>query len=243
MKTVLPGETPHAAGTTAPAGTPGQAGTAGPAAQRTRTTGPRWDYDDLTDAQLLKRHRDGCDRSYGVLVSRHERLLMWTLHRLHIAPEDRADILQEALLKVHRQADSFRGTDCAAAWLRTIVTNTALTHIRSTRRRHEEVDASEDGILDRLRRTPDTRAVDAGRTIQRLLLQDAVRSLRPGLRVTVVLSDVHGLSMEDVSARTGVPVGTVKSRLSRARRQLRSSLSEAGLTPTVARDTVPAVTA
>lgn len=190
-----------------------------------------------SDAQLLRRHSDGCTRAYGVLLRRHERLLSWTLHRLHVDPGDRADILQEALLKIHRQAASFRGSGCAAAWLRTIVTNTALTHVRTAGRRHEDVDASDDGIHDRLRTLPDGRAVDAGRSVQRILLRDAVAELHPGLRVTVLLSDVHGLSMQDVSVRTGVPVGTVKSRLNRARRQLRDRLVAAGLTPTVIRDT------
>lgn len=191
------------------------------------------DHEDLTDAQLLQRHCDGCRRAYQVLIRRHARLLTWTLHHLRIAPEHHADILQDALLKVHRQAASFRGNGGAGPWLRTILTNTALTHLRDDGRRREEVDTTDDGLLDRLRRTPDTRAVDAGRTVRRIVLVDAVNDLHPGLREAVVLSDVHGLSMEDVSARTGVPVGTVKSRLSRARRQLRARLTAAGLVPAV----------
>lgn len=192
---------------------------------------------ELTDAQLLKRHSAGCGGSYACLVARHERLLRWTLHRLGIDPEDHADILQEALLKVHRQAASFRGEGCAGAWLRTIVTNTALTHLRDSARRHEEVDSCTDGIHDRLQWTPDTRVVDAGRSVQRMVIRDAVSRLHPGLRDTVLLSDLLGLSMQDVSVRTGVPVGTVKSRLSRARRQLRGYLTDAGLVPTVLRRT------
>ncbi|HJG47224.1 RNA polymerase sigma factor [Corynebacterium variabile] len=191
------------------------------------------DHDDLTDAQLLQRHCDGCRRAYRVLITRHERLLTWTLHHLRIAPEQHADILQDALLKVHRQAASFRGNGGAGPWLRTILTNTALTHLRDAGRRREDVDGGEDGLLDRLRHTPDPRVVDAGRTVQRLILTEAVNNLHPGLREAVVLSDLHGLSMEDVSSRTGVPVGTVKSRLSRARRQLRAHLTTAGLVPTV----------
>ncbi|AGP32016.1 RNA polymerase sigma factor [Corynebacterium terpenotabidum] len=190
---------------------------------------------ELTDAQLLQRHCDGCRRAYRILLTRHERLLSWTLHHLRIAPEHHADILQEALLKVHRQAASFRGTGSAAAWLRTILTNTALSHLRDSGRRKEDVDPTDDGILDRLRRLPDPRAAEPGHSVERLILVDAVRALRPGLRDTVVLADLHGLSMEDVSARTGVPVGTVKSRLSRARRQLRDDLADAGLLPTVVR--------
>lgn len=232
MTAVLPARTPATTGPDAPPTCP-----TGSAGAPDRPPTDHGSLSDASDAQLLKRHSDGCARSYRILVSRHERLLSWTLHRLHVDPGDRADILQEALLKVHRQAASFRGSGCAAAWLRTIVTNTALTHVRTVGRRHEDVDAGDDGLLDRLRRTPDTRAVDAGRTVQRLLIRDAVATLHPGLRTTVLLCDVHGLSMEDVSARTGVPVGTVKSRLSRARRQLRTLLAEAGLTPTVIRAT------
>lgn len=191
------------------------------------------DHDDLTDAQLLQRHCDGCRRAYRVLITRHERLLSWTLHHLGIAPEQHADILQDALLKVHRQAASFRGTGGAGPWLRTILTNTALSHLRDTGRRRENVDTGDDGLLDRLRHTPDPRVVDATRTLQRLILREAVDTLHPGLREAVILSDIHGLSMADVSTRTGVPVGTVKSRLSRARRQLRDRLTAAGVAPSV----------
>lgn len=191
------------------------------------------DLGTLTDAELLQRHCQGCSQAYPTLIARHRGLLGWTLHHLRIVPEERADILQEALLKVHRQAASFRGADCARSWLRTIVTNTALTYLRDRGRRREEVDHFDDGVFDRLQRIPDAHATDAGRTVQRILLHDAVNTLRPSLRDAIVLADVHGLSMQDIATEVGVPVGTVKSRLNRARRQLREHLLEAGMTPTV----------
>lgn len=196
---------------------------------------PAHEHDRLTDAQLLQRHCDGCRTAYRVLLTRHARLLSWTLHHLRIAPEQHADILQEALLKVHRQAASFRGNGGAGPWLRTILTNTALTHLRDSGRRQESVDDADDGLLSRLRHTPDHRVVDAGRSVRRIVLVDALNELHPRLRDAVVLSDIHGLSMEDVAARTGAPVGTVKSRLNRARRQLRDQLTAVGLVPAVIR--------
>lgn len=188
---------------------------------------------NLSDAQLLQRHCDGCPSAYGVLIDRHAKLLSWTLHNLRIATAERADILQESLLKVHRQAASFRGSGSAGPWLRAIITNTALTHLRDRGRRPEDVDASEEGLLGRLRTIPDARAVDDGMTVRRIILEDAVRTLHPGLREAFLLADLHGMSMQDVADCTGVPVGTVKSRVSRARRQLRVQLTDAGLTPTV----------
>lgn len=188
---------------------------------------------DITDAELLRRHLTGCARSFTDLVARHSGLLGWTLHQAGIPLDDRPDVLQDGLLKVHRTASSFRGDGSAASWLHTIIRNTALSHLRASRRHNDELTRAVE-LGERLRRIPDSRAVDAGRAVQRLVLSDAVNSLHPGLREVLILTDVRDWSLDDTACHLGIPVGTVKSRRARARRHLRSRLAEAGVTPVVA---------
>lgn len=185
-----------------------------------------------TDAQLLKQHLTGCPLSFNRLIERHHCLLGWTLHQVGVPHEERADVLQDGLLKIHRTASSFRGADSAASWVHTIMRNTALTHIRKTRRRDDELDRVVD-LAERLHSVPDRRCVDAGRTVHRLLLNDAVSQLHPGLRDVIVLTDLRDWSLKDAAAHLGIPTGTVKSRRARAHRHLRTHLAQAGVAPAV----------
>lgn len=184
-----------------------------------------------SDAELLKRHLSGCQTSFTDLVDRHTGLLGWTLHQVGVPHDERPDVLQDGLLKIHRTAGSFRGADSAASWLHTIMRNTALTHIRKTLRRKDELDNIE--LADRLRTVADTRCADAGRTVQRLMLSEAVNTLHPGLRDVIILTDLRDWSLRETAAHLGIPTGTVKSRRARAHRHLRSHLAQAGVRPAV----------
>ncbi|MCJ7857629.1 RNA polymerase sigma factor [Corynebacterium kalidii] len=186
-----------------------------------------------SDAELLRRHLAGCDTSFTDLVGRHSGLLGWALHQAGVPVEDRQDVLQEGLLKIHRTAATFRGTESAAAWLHTIMRNTALTHLRDSRRRNDELTPAVE-LGERLRYLPDDRTADAGQTVHRILLHEAVNQLHPGLRDVVVLTDMRDWSLRDTAAHLGIPTGTVKSRRARAHRHLRVRLSEAGVAPAVA---------
>ncbi|MDN5719189.1 MULTISPECIES: RNA polymerase sigma factor [unclassified Corynebacterium] len=185
-----------------------------------------------SDAELLRRHLAGCSTSFTDLLARHSGLLGWALHQAGVPLEDRPDVLQDGLLKVHRTAGSFRGKDSAASWLHTIMRNTALTHLRDSRRRTDELARSVD-LGERLRTLPDNRNVDAARTIHRILLGEAVSQLHPGLRDVIVLTDVRDWSLSETAAHLGIPTGTVKSRRARAHRHLRERLAEAGVAPAV----------
>jgi RNA polymerase sigma-70 factor, ECF subfamily len=137
---------------------------------------------------------------------------------------DAHDVVQEASLRAVRHFSGFRGEGSGSgrAWLLAIVRNTAHTW---RRRRHEEALASEfdetrhsEGAADE---NPETAAVAAD---ERESLRRAIDRLPPEFREVIVLRELQGLSYKEISDVAAVPVGTVMSRLARARRRLEQAL-------------------
>jgi RNA polymerase sigma-70 factor (ECF subfamily) len=182
-----------------------------------------------TDAELLRRHRAGCPDAYRDLVTRHERLLGWTVRQAGVRRDDRADVLQDGLLKIHRQAGTFRGDGSASGWMCTIMTNTARSHLRATARFGEFHQSPSDADL--IGRLTDSRTPATVSSLDRMLITEALLSLHPELRRVLLLTEIAGMSVRDIATELGVPTGTVKSRRSRARSQLADRLREAGVAP------------
>lgn len=147
--------------------------------------------------------------------------------RLTGGDEARAeDLVQEAVLKAYRAWDGFeRGTN-SRAWLMTILRNAFINDYRKRRRRPQPVELDDD-VADRSV-FGDLRDVDPeGRFFDRLIDDEvvaAIDELPDEFRIPVVLSDLEGLSYQEVADSMGIPVGTVKSRLFRARKRLQGRL-------------------
>ena len=137
--------------------------------------------------------------------------------------DDAADVVQDASVKALRFFGGFRGGD-GRAWLLTIVRNACYTRLRGTRP-HELDVAFDEEIHDAGgdRSNPETEALRnaSGRSIQL-----ALEALPLGLREAIVLRELEGLSYAEIAAVADVPIGTVMSRLSRARRRLQRALAE-----------------
>ncbi len=141
------------------------------------------------------------------------------------------DVTQEAFLRAWRAIESFRG-ERFRSWLLRIVANAARDELRRRKRRPQR-------SLDEARDDSDMASIDpvepglgpqqrAEQAELRQVLEGALAELPEDWRMVVLLSDVHGLSYEEIAETTGVPLGTVKSRLSRARGRLRDLLRESG---------------
>lgn len=176
-----------------------------------------------SDAMLLTLHARGDRAAFGVLLERHRPLMWRAIRQVGITCEEEgSDILQEALLKVHRYAKRWEGNAKVGTWLFTVVRNTALSHIRA-RSRRANPEAVE--FEERLR----TIAVDGWRedsTVDRVDLHRYLGRLASELTEVMVLTALHGLSEAEIGERLGIPKGTVKSRKARARRLLREMLTE-----------------
>jgi RNA polymerase sigma factor (sigma-70 family) len=156
------------------------------------------------------------------IAREHGRFLYNVAYRLAGNDADAQDLVQEALIRVRRGLETYR-PGSLEGWLARIVTNVFLDEVR--RRRRRPTGALPD---DPDRVLPPTSPADAAVTSLSDDVQVALGSLPEDFRVAVVLCDVADLSYDDIAASTGVPVGTVRSRIHRGRRLLRAALAGAG---------------
>jgi RNA polymerase sigma-70 factor, ECF subfamily len=135
---------------------------------------------------------------------------------------DAEDVVQEAYLRAFRFFDGFRGGD-VRAWLMTIVRNTYYTWLSNNRLR--DVSASiEDESLDLASNAPNPE-INAIKTSERDLLKGAIEELPAEFREVLILRELEGMSYKEISDITDIPIGTVMSRLARARKRLQQCLA------------------
>lgn len=186
---------------------------------------------DLDDAGLLAAHVAGDPDAFGVLFTRHRDRLWAVALRTCGDPETAADSLQDALVSAFRRAESFRAEAKVTTWLHRIVVNACLDRLRAARVRRTEP------LPDDLEEA--ARSADAGRTAggdgapeqhaldedRRAAVMSALAELPADQRAAVVLVDMEGYPVAEAAAILDCPVGTVKSRCSRARARLAGLLA------------------
>jgi RNA polymerase sigma-70 factor, ECF subfamily len=174
---------------------------------------------------LIAEAQDGSVRAFELLMSSYLPQVRRFARAFARSDADADDLAQEALVKVYKSLRSFRFQSAFKTWLYTLVRNVFLDAARSRagRERSQEAPLPE----DHAQIPSGAPSADEGiaQAEQRKRLWRALRALPPEFRTAVVLFDVEGHSYEEVSAIEGVPVGTVKSRLSRGRGLLRALLA------------------
>lgn len=168
---------------------------------------------DDPDGLLVRRARRGDQWAFAQLVERHQHRLFTLAARLLGSSADAEDAVQEALVRAWRSLPRFREGSLFSTWLYRICVNTALD-MRSKRRPEASETAAE-------RADPRNAFLESELSGD---LQRALDELDEAYRVAVVLFDVLGCSYGEIANLTGVPEGTVKSRIYRGRKELAASL-------------------
>jgi len=177
---------------------------------------------------LVAAARRGDVQAFNKLILTYQTLAYNVAYRMLHDQDAAADATQEAFVSAFRALQGFRGGSFKA-WLLRIVTNACYDHLRALKRRPTSsldellVDLDHSAILDDAKETPEEYALrqDLSRAIQA-----GLDHLPPDQRATVILSDIQGLSYDEIAQVTGVSLGTVKSRLSRGRARLRDLLQQ-----------------
>src|ERR1700683_2751441 len=151
-------------------------------------------------------------------------------------PADAEDLVQETYLKAYRAYGNFKGGTYLQAWLYAVRTNTVINTYRAKKRRPEESDIDDVEDLYLYRHLSALEASGAGRSAEDEVLEhftddevkSAIESLPDAFRIAVLLADVECFSYKEIADITGVPIGTVMSRLHRGRRALQKALAEYG---------------
>lgn len=181
------------------------------------------------DQLLVERVQAGDRRAFDVLVSKYQRRLMRLVSRLVHDPAEAEDVVQETFIKAYRALPHFRGDAAFYTWLYRIGINTAKNYlVRQSRRTPtssetdaEQAESFDDGNKLRDNNTPES--VLASKQIA-ATVNAAMDVLPIELRTAIVLREIEGLSYEEISAIMACPIGTVRSRIFRAREVIAEKL-------------------
>jgi len=181
------------------------------------------------DLLLVERVQSGDREAFGLLVSKYQRKLLRLVMRLVRDPAEAEDVVQEAFIKAYRALPNFRGESAFYTWLYRIGVNTAKNWLLAHGRRlpamsevgDEEMEGIEDTALLRDDTTPEgvlmSRQIGAA-------VQAAVEALPEDLRIAITLREIEGLSYEEIATVMNCPIGTVRSRIFRAREAIAARL-------------------
>ncbi|MCL1795638.1 MAG: sigma-70 family RNA polymerase sigma factor [Clostridia bacterium] len=176
---------------------------------------------------MLRRAQAGDAHAFDELMAGHEKRIYALCLRLSGNGEDALDCAQEAMLRIWRSISSFRNEASFATWAYRIATNVCIDSARKKKLRPTDSlnTMVEEGKPEPISsgNDPEARAMDSARN---RALADGIATLPLDLRTALILRDVHGFSYEEVTEILRLPLGTVKSRINRAREKLRAILSQ-----------------
>jgi RNA polymerase sigma-70 factor (ECF subfamily) len=182
-----------------------------------------------TDLELVRRVQSGDKSAFDVLVIKYQQKVINLVTRYVHDPHIAMDVSQESFIKAYRGLKNFRGDSAFYTWLYRIAINTAKNHLVTKRRRmpDDDIDAQEaeqyeGGEMLRDISTPENELLteEINDTITA-----AINALPDDLRIAITLRELEGLSYEEISDAMDCPIGTVRSRIFRARESIEAELA------------------
>ncbi|MGI6712506.1 MAG: RNA polymerase sigma factor [Bacillota bacterium] len=186
----------------------------------------------ICDKELIKRSQQGDIEAFEQLISKYQQKVYNIAYRLIGNTHDACDLAQEALIKVFKSIKSFRGDASFSTWLYHIITNVCRDELRKRSRCQtsfldEPLVIGEEGEITK--QIADVSNLPENALEKKELeayLQELINSLNPEYRMVILLREVLGYSYEEIALNLNISLGTVKSRLNRARGYLKEKLME-----------------
>lgn len=181
---------------------------------------------------LVRRCKDREPQAFNQVVLKYQERILNTLYRMTGDYQISCDLCQETFLKAFRAIESFEERSALSTWLYRIAANLCLSHRRSRRRRPETSldgvrdSGGEDGATYEVADSSMEPGAAAELEERRKKVRLKIEELEPDFRDVVVLRDMEGLSYEEIAEIVGCPTGTVRSRLHRARLDLKEKLKD-----------------
>ena len=180
------------------------------------------------DHELVQRVQRGDSAAFDLLVRKYQHRIIALIGRYVSDWSECQDVAQDTFMRAYRALDGFRGDAQFYTWLHRIAVNTAKNHLVASNRRppSADIDVADAEQFDsgiRLRDT-DTPERELMRQQVEQTVVRAVEALPEELRVAITLREVEGMSYEDIAERMGCPIGTVRSRIFRAREAIDAEL-------------------
>jgi len=174
-----------------------------------------------SDKKLVKRVQRGDKGAFDLLVLKYQHKIVNLVMRYVRDPELAQDITQEAFIKAYRALPRFRGDSAFYTWMYRIAVNTAKNHLAAQRRRpmNVELDLQDPNQYDlhaKLKETDTPEAITLSNELKETV-ERAIAALPEDLRTAIILRELEGMSYEEIAQTMECPVGTVRSRIFRAR--------------------------
>lgn len=182
------------------------------------------------ESALVLRAKNGDDEAFAELLNRYERKILRLAKNITNNDEDAEDVLQESFLKAYSHLADFKGDSRFYTWIVRIAVNESLMKLRKrksdkTVSLDEQVDTGEEMVTREVAVWDDTPEIRYSQDEMKKILDESVESLSPIFRSVFVLRDIEELSTEETAEVLGISIPAVKSRLLRARLQLREKLT------------------
>ena len=174
-----------------------------------------------SDKKLVERVQKGDKGAFDLLVLKYQHKIVNLVMRYVRDPELALDIAQEAFIKAYRALPRFRGDSAFYTWMYRIAVNTAKNHLAAQRRRPMDVeldlqDPEQYDLHAKLKETDTPEGVSLSNELQETV-ERAIAALPEDLRTAIILRELEGMSYEEIAETMECPVGTVRSRIFRAR--------------------------
>ena len=199
-----------------------------------KNTNPNTRYLDalspMSDEDLMSQFQAGTVEAFDILVGRYKDPLTNYIYRFLGDMKECEDLLQETFLRVYRNRHSYRRIARFSTWLYTIAGNLARSEYRKRKRRRisslQSINKNDEEYEMEVPDETFSPDKDTESSIQDFYIQDALGKISEEFREVVVLRDVQQLSYEEIAEITGLPMGTVKSRINRGRTKLQILLKD-----------------